>query len=202
MGVKFKFTTKLNKFPDMEASLRVIDGRKINVGVTGEHAWLASIHEYGCDIKPVRAKYLTVPCNKKARGKKASDFHDLWFLQLDDGSKWLVRDKNKDEFEFMFALMKHVKIPERSFLRSGFDECHEKVLNRAERALSQLLAGTITEDDFYEFIGGYLRDNIQKYAEQLKTPPKSPLTTATNGGKKNPLVDTGDMINSIEFEVE
>lgn len=47
MSVAFK--TAVNKFPEMEASLKVIDGKNISVGVKGEQAWLASIHEYGCE---------------------------------------------------------------------------------------------------------------------------------------------------------
>ena len=53
MGIKFKTTT--NRFPDMQAALSVIDGKTINVGVKGEQAWLASIHEYGCKI-PITPK--------------------------------------------------------------------------------------------------------------------------------------------------
>lgn len=49
MGVNFK--TVKNDFPKMEASLKGLNGKKVNVGVFGgEHAWLAGIHEYGCNI--------------------------------------------------------------------------------------------------------------------------------------------------------
>lgn len=37
--MSIKFTTTTNKFPDMAASLSVIDGKTINVGVKGEHSW-------------------------------------------------------------------------------------------------------------------------------------------------------------------
>ena len=199
--MKLKFKTVKNDFPKMEQSLRLIEGKNITVGVKGEHAWLASIHEYGCTIEPKRAKYLTVPCNRKAYGKKASDFNDLFFLELPDGSKWLARDKGSDQLEFMFALMKSVKIPERSFLRSGFDACHLKAIERGERVLPLVLDGRMKADDMYEVIGTILRDGIKDFANDLSSPEKSPLTIEANGGKENPLVDTGDMIGSIEFEV-
>lgn len=55
MGVKV--TTKKNNFPKMEISLKSLNGKKVNVGVLGggENAWLAGIHEYGCNI-PVTEK--------------------------------------------------------------------------------------------------------------------------------------------------
>lgn len=45
MGVRFK--TEKDDFPKMMRTARVLDGTKVNVGVlTGEHQWLAAIHEY------------------------------------------------------------------------------------------------------------------------------------------------------------
>lgn len=200
--MKVKMRTVKNKFPSMERTLRALDGKSVSVGVKGEHAWLAAIHEYGCDIKPVRAKYLTVPCNPKAVGKKAGDFRNLFFHELDDGSKWLVRRKGRNKLEFMFALMTHVKIPERSFLRAGFDKCHKKVLKKAERLLPLVMEEKMSLDDFYKTIGILLSDGVKDYAVGLSEPPKSQLTISANPRKTNPLVDTGDMINSIGYEVK
>lgn len=200
MGVKF--TKAINKFPDMEAKLKIINGKNISVGVQGEHAWLAGIHEFGCDITPKNARYLTVPCSPASFGHRASDFSDLFFFQAKSGSKWLARNKGKDEIELLFALMEHVKIPERAFLRNGFEEVHMKVIEKAERILPQVIEGTISELELYNLIGTLLRDGVKNYARDLSSPPKSPLTLAANGGKANPLVQTGDMINSIEFEVD
>lgn len=46
MGVKH--TTKHNDFPSMRKRVDAINGKGVEVGVLqGEHAWLASIHEYG-----------------------------------------------------------------------------------------------------------------------------------------------------------
>ena len=46
--MKFKISTVKNEFPSMEKSVEELSGLKVNVGVLGgEHAWLASIHEYG-----------------------------------------------------------------------------------------------------------------------------------------------------------
>lgn len=51
MGMKVNYKTKGNDFPNMIKRLKAIDGTGVDVGVlNGEHKWLASIHEYGCDI--------------------------------------------------------------------------------------------------------------------------------------------------------
>lgn len=54
MGVKW--TTKVDKFPAIQAELSALSGKSVKVGcLEGSHAWLAAIHEYGCKI-PVTPK--------------------------------------------------------------------------------------------------------------------------------------------------
>lgn len=54
MGIRIK--TSRNDFPKVEKQANVLSNKKVIVGcLTGEHAWLASIHEYGCKI-PVTDK--------------------------------------------------------------------------------------------------------------------------------------------------
>lgn len=72
MATKVKWKTKKNKIPDMITQIEILDGKKIEVGVfEGENAWLAAIHEYGCNITAKNAQYLTVPVHPKA--KKVSE---------------------------------------------------------------------------------------------------------------------------------
>ena len=50
MAVKWK--TTVNKLPEVKKTVESLSNRKIEVGcIEGEHAWLAGIHEYGCDIR-------------------------------------------------------------------------------------------------------------------------------------------------------
>lgn len=53
MGVKW--STKIDKLPQMSATTKSINGRQCEVGAASSDAWLASIHEYGCNI-PVTPK--------------------------------------------------------------------------------------------------------------------------------------------------
>ena len=49
MGVKWK--TKSNKLPKISRTLKTLGEKTIEVGaIQGESAWLAAIHEYGCEI--------------------------------------------------------------------------------------------------------------------------------------------------------
>lgn len=163
-----KITTTVNKFPEMERNIRIVDGKSITVGVKGENAWLASIHEYGCHIKitPKMRAWL-----------HRNGFH--------------VKDSTTE-----------IVIPERSFLRTGYDTNRDKIVDRAERALTLVTDGTWTEDQFFSFVGKFIRDSIQDYAIELSSPPKHPFSLERNPGKENPLVVSGDMIADIEYEVE
>ena len=54
MGAKYK--TKVSILPEITENLKSLNGRKVNIGaLKGSHAWLAGIHEYGCNI-PVTPK--------------------------------------------------------------------------------------------------------------------------------------------------
>lgn len=95
-----------------------------------------------------------------------------------------------------------IVIPERSFLRSGFDEHHEDVLKNAERTLSLVLDGKMSTDQYMKNIGLLLSSKIKAYATALKDPPKHPFTLERHPGHSNPLVMSGDMIEGITWEVE
>ena len=93
-----------------------------------------------------------------------------------------------------------IVIPERSFLRTGFDTYHEEVIAKSEKALSRCLAAGNTEP-VLEAIGLLLRDKIYDYAVELQFPPNHPFTTERKGSS-NPLVDTGDMLSALTYEVK
>lgn len=163
-----KWKTTKNDFPRMKKSLESLNGKKINVGVLeGEHAWLASIHEYGCKI----------PVTPKMRA---------WFAYQG------------------FPLKKTttvITIPERSFLRTGFDTHNKEVVEKVEQTMPDVLVGTLSVEKYCEIIGLLLASKIKDYARDLKNPPNSTMTTQMKGSS-NPLVDTGSMIEGITYEVE
>lgn len=202
MPTKVKWKTKKNIIPDMIAQLEILDGKKIEVGVfEGEHAWLAAINEYGCNITAKKAEYLTVPVHPKAKGKKASDFKDLFFYESKSGEKFLVREKGKDSIEVLYWLTKSVKIPERAFLRKGHDENIDKVMKNADNLIKQVTNGKMTAEECLDAIGQQLATKIKTYARNLDNPANSWATKEAKG-KDNPLVDTGKMIDSIDWRIK
>ena len=98
---------------------------------------------------------------------------------------------------------KEIHIPERSFLRSGYDEHKDEVLKKVDEIVGLVSDGSMSAEDFLETIGLLLSSKIKDFAVDLKIPAKHPFTLECNGGKKtNPLVDSGDMINAITYRVE
>lgn len=197
MGVKW--STKTDHIPEMQRNIKQLNGKKVQVGVFGEKAWLASIHEYGCVITPGNAKYLTVPCSPKAKGKKASDFPDLFYCENKKGTKMLAR-KNGKGIEVIFLLMDRVVIPERAFLRKGYDNNAKKAIKKTDSVLDKVLAGKFNVETYLQTLGRELVSDIQLDARKIE-PVNAPLTLSVKRSG-NPLHDTGEMIRSITYKVE
>ena len=168
MGVTIK--TLKNDFPKMEKELNSLNGKKVKVGVLGggEQAWLAAIHEYGCNIQVTPKMRAWLHANGLHLSPSTTEIH----------------------------------IPERSFLRTGYDTNISDVLNETDRLIEFVSGGKMPADEFCKTVGLLLSDRIKEYATQLDSPAKHPFTLQRNGGKANPLVDSGDMIGAISYEVE
>lgn len=95
----------------------------------------------------------------------------------------------------------HITIPERAFLRNGYDENKDDVINKAEAVIGNVIGGTMTADQLFEMIGLLMKSRIQDYARDLNSPPNHPYTIE-HKGSSNPLVDSGDMIGAISYKVE
>lgn len=163
MGIKYK--TIKDEFPEMIKRMESLNGRKVEVGVLeGENAWLASIHEYGCNI----------PVTPKMRA--FLHYHGLHL--------------SKDT--------KVIRIPERSFLRTGYDENVDDVTKRAGMLIAQVLDGSISDDELLNEVGRTLSTKIKEYAVDLSSPPNSSYTVEQKGSS-NPLVDSGSMIEGITW---
>lgn len=92
----------------------------------------------------------------------------------------------------------HIHIPERSFLRAGYDKEGKAVAKHAALILADVAAGRISPEALYEAVGEDLSGRIKEYAIGLSSPSKHPFTLA-QGAPSNPLVQTGDMIAGITW---
>lgn len=184
----------------LQRRLNDLNGKVIEVGVfDGEQRWLAHIHEFGCTITPKNGKYLTVPVHPDAKGKRASDFQGLFVYKSHSGEKMLARNEN-GSLVCYYWLATSVNIPERSFLRSGHDTHANEVMTNAERGIGQVIGGAMNIQTYLDMIGQMLATKIKTFARDLQQPPNSGITQNVKGSS-NPLVDTGQMINSITWRV-
>lgn len=99
------------------------------------------------------------------------------------------------------ATTTQITIPERAFLRNGFDENKDDVIRQAENVLGEVVAGRMDTEQLFEMVGLLMKSRIQDYARDLDSPPNHPYTKERKGSS-NPLIDSGDMIGSITYKVE
>ena len=95
----------------------------------------------------------------------------------------------------------HIKIPERSFLRSSHDTKADEVLKSCERAVGQVLAGKMSVEQYLDMVGRDYMSMVKDYIVELSTPPNHPYTVEQKGSD-NPLVDTGGLVESISYRVK
>lgn len=94
-----------------------------------------------------------------------------------------------------------IRIPERSFIRAGFNEHEAGWRKKADEMIKEAVTGNIPVDAMFDMLGLELAGKIQEFARDLKSPPNSSATVKLKGSS-NPLVDTGRMIGAIKHEVD
>ncbi len=93
------------------------------------------------------------------------------------------------------------RVPERSFLRSTVDENNAAYMNRLERATGRAIdqgRGVMRRE--LGLVGAKVAGDVQRKIRSLKEPPNAPSTIARKGSS-NPLIDTGRLRQSIDWEV-
>ena len=96
---------------------------------------------------------------------------------------------------------KVIKIPERSFLRKAHDEKGEQVLKQSERALGLVTSGQMSLEQYLDMVGRNYVTMIKEFIVELDSPPNHPYTVEQKGSD-NPLVSTGDLVESISYRVK
>ena len=85
----------------------------------------------------------------------------------------------------------HIHIPERSFLRTGYDKNRDDVMKKAKRLLQEVAAGRMSARGCMQALGIELSSKIKDYAVELDSPPNHPFTVDRKGSS-NPLVGGGE----------
>lgn len=94
----------------------------------------------------------------------------------------------------------HINIPERSFIRSGYDQEKNKIIDKIGPLLEQVIQLQLPVDTFLETLGEYTVGLIQQYLTDIRGPKNHPFTVRQKGSS-NPLIDTGRLRQSITYKV-
>ena len=92
-------------------------------------------------------------------------------------------------------------IPERSFIRAGYDTEKKSIINDAEKLTRKVVAMEIKPNAAANLLGDATKGRIQEFAIDLRDPPNA-ASTIEQKGSSNPLVDTGQMIGAIDYKVK
>ena len=92
-------------------------------------------------------------------------------------------------------------IPERPFMRNAMKSNANKYGNALARSAAGILRGDVSAYSALDKLGQVAQQDIRNEITSLKSPPNSPVTIARKGSS-NPLIDTGEMRNSVSYEVK
>lgn len=185
-----------------------LDRHSVMIGIFGDdgengsfYAMLANVHEFGMTIFPKKGKYLAIPCHEKSVGKRPGDFpglvpmfgrnHNIYGLGMPR--------QGKDPVKY-FVLKDKVKIPERSFIRSTFDEKESAWYEFIEKQLEKVVDGEITGKQLLDRLGDRIAADIQMKIRNLHEPGNAPLTVQ-NKGFDNPLIQSGQLRQHVTWMI-
>jgi len=93
-----------------------------------------------------------------------------------------------------------ISIPERSFLRTAFDDKNEQWASFFKSQLKHVLALQMDVQTLFNRLGARMVGDIQEKITDLDAPPNAPSTIAKKGSS-NPLIDTGGLRMRITYRV-
>ncbi|MDR2687385.1 MAG: hypothetical protein LBB75_06505 [Oscillospiraceae bacterium] len=207
------------------------EGKRVE-GADAKLLTIAFVHEFGAEIHPRHAKNLAIPLCKEADGKSPGDFTDLHTIKSAEGHMFLVREPGKgqpkktysgkkstpktstaakrdykhqddtDELEFLFLLLPSVSIPERSFIRAGFDTGKATLEAAYKHGISMVVSGQWTGEEAAQHLGAMGVAMIQDYIYSGSLKEKSDITKETTKAANTPLYSTGVLYHSITYQIE
>lgn len=92
-------------------------------------------------------------------------------------------------------------IPERSFLRSTMQEQMNKYIEMNKRTLQRVVNGAMRMRLALELLGQVASGDVKK---KIRSGPFTPLSQGTidRKGSDRPLIDTGDMLKNVTYELD
>jgi len=92
-------------------------------------------------------------------------------------------------------------VPARPFLANAMRDNNRAYHAQMKTAAVSIFEGRMTVDAALQRLGGLAGADVEESIVSLRTPPNSALTISLKGSD-NPLVDTGEMQQSVRWDVE
>ncbi len=156
------------------ARVRAADGTYVKVGVTS-------------DVGTTEKKIAQAAAKKEGSRKKAvipTLAQVAWWNEFGT--------RNKDD---------SVHVPERSFVRSTHDEARPVIGAVKKGLLRKVFQGRLTIGGALKLLGEWMQSRIQRKITDTYTPPNAPRTLAAKFPSTHPLIDIGQLRQSIRYEV-
>lgn len=172
---------------------------------------IARVHEYGAVITAKTTKNLAIPIHRESYDKSPRDFPGLFFIRSEAGYLFGVVEKGRrrrgsegDNLKFLFLLLPSVTIPERSFIRAGYDANRSRLADVVRDQVSEIIFHGKTATEAAEYIGGKAVDFIREFINDASNfKPKGSIQKERYPSWANsPLVVTGRLRNSITWKIE
>ena len=95
---------------------------------------------------------------------------------------------------------KSFTMPERSFIRAGYDENRTYIEREGEKLLERVMNFQLSVDMFYQTLAEITVGKIQEYLTDMDSPPLK-QSTIDRKGSSGVLIDTGRLRQSITYKV-
>lgn len=147
---------------------------------------------FGCISKKEKGTNPRVPSRpsgKKPKKKKSS-------------TKQGIKPRD-DDIEYLFILFESVEIPERSFIRAGFDSGKEKIVEDIREVKRKIIEEGWDAEKAANHVGETARGCIVEYMmDSSNFRGKGSITRSTSNWPDKPLADTVRLRNSITYVVK
>lgn len=90
--------------------------------------------------------------------------------------------------------------PERSFMRTAFDENEPNLVEAAGKLTQAVIDARMTPEQAAGVLGQHHQDQIVKKISEITTPPNAPSTIARKKSSK-PLIRDGNMIAAVRWMI-
>lgn len=162
---------------------------------------IALVNEYGADIKPKNKACLIIP-TKEAKGRKPGEIANLFRPRPPHNHVLAVPDKSQPYgMRVMFILKDEVHIPPRPFLRYTFDHYLDNWTELAADLAFKVFIREINYQDVFPVLGDAIVKDIKRTIKEFSEPKNAPLTIA-NKGFDDPLIEKGELRDSIHWITE